>query len=57
MVMQIAAPYFTAGIVIKDDQVTDAAPILAYMVGWSADRVVKYATDKHWRCQVVKHDG
>jgi hypothetical protein len=35
---QISAPHFVAGIVLVDDRVTKAAPILHFMRGWSRDR-------------------
>lgn len=50
---QITAPHFTAGIVLQDDRVTEAADIVRYMKRWSRDRVRNYCAGKGWRIVVV----
>lgn len=45
---QITAPHFTAGIVIIDGIVSDAAPIVGYMRGWNAARAMNYCQRKGW---------
>jgi len=50
---QVTAPHFCAGVVLTNDVVTEAAPILRYMVGWSRDRVRDYASGKGWQVKVV----
>lgn len=47
---RIAAPHFVAGLRIDDEElvVTDAAPILRYMIGWRVERVRDYAAKKGW---------
>ena len=54
MLAQITAPHFCAGIVLADDEVVEAAPILRYMVGWYRDRVRTYCNSKGWKVRVVK---
>lgn len=50
--IRIVAPHFTAGVVLDDTgRVTRAAPILRYMLGWNAARVLDYAARKQWRPQ------
>lgn len=49
----IDAPHFCAGVVLWDDKVTEAVPIVRYMKGWSRDRVRSYCRDKKWRVKVV----
>lgn len=49
----IDAPHFYAGVVLWDDKVVEAAPILRYMKGWSRDRVRSYCKDKKWSVSVV----
>ncbi len=46
----ISAPHFVAGIEIGKR----AAPIIAYMVRWSADSIVKYCARKGWAIQVLQ---
>jgi hypothetical protein len=50
---QITAPHFCAGIVLFDDRVVEAAPIVRYMKRWSRDRVRDYCASKGWRIVVV----
>lgn len=49
----IKAPHFTAGIVLWDNKVIEAAPICRYMKGWSRDRVRSYVASKSWEVSVV----
>lgn len=50
--IRITAPHFCAGLVLDDlGVVTRAAPILRYMLGWRASRVVTYATRKGWQVE------
>ena len=50
---QIRSPNFTAGIVLFDDVVVEAAPILRYMRRWSRDRVRDYCNKQGWQIAVV----
>lgn len=46
----IDAPHFFAAVIIdKHGRVERAAPILKYMVGWDAARVISYAASKGWK--------
>lgn len=55
MLAQITAPHFVAGIAIDDGVVTEAAPIVKYMRGWSRDKVRDYCHQKCWHVLVVQH--
>jgi len=51
----IDAPHFHAGIVLFDDVVVEAAPIVGYMKKrrWSRDKVRAYCERKKWTVSVV----
>ena len=57
MLAQITAPHFCAGLGVDVEEppnrVVDAAPILAYMLGWSAQSVKDYCYDKGWTVKRV----
>jgi hypothetical protein len=53
MLASIDAPYFLAGIVLRDDRVIVTADILRYMRGWSRDRVRSYCSTKGWHVSVI----
>ena len=53
MLMQILGPHFVAGVVLKNNTVVRAAPILKYMIGWSQQRVMQYALHKHWTVKTI----
>lgn len=46
---RITAPHFVAGVVVEDDKVVRTAPIVGYMLGWTADEVRRYVHRKGWR--------
>lgn len=46
--VRITAPHFVAAIEARDGRVTRAAPILAYMIGWDAQRVAGYVVGRGW---------
>jgi len=50
---QITAPGFCAGIVLWDDTVIEAAPIVRYMRKWSRKRVRDHCAERGWRVSVV----
>lgn len=56
---QITAPHFTAGLVLHDDQVVEAAPIIGYMQKgrWTRTVVRDYCERKGWAIAVVKRQG
>ena len=53
---QIKAPHFTAGIILRDDEVIDAAPIVKYMKDGRWTRVVvrDYCARKGWTIKVIE---
>lgn len=48
MMARVEAPHFVAGIVLSGTTVTEAAPIVRYMVGWDARAVATYVRHKGW---------
>jgi hypothetical protein len=50
---QIKADHFTAGLVLFDNTVVEAAPIVGYMKKWNRDRVRSYCKGKGWDISVV----
>lgn len=52
---QIDAPHFCCGIVLQDDIVVEAAPIVYYMKKqkWTRDQVRAYCAKKKWKIVVV----
>lgn len=54
MLAAIDAPHFYAGIVLEGDIVTESAPILKYMRGWSRDKVREYCKLKGWKVLVIQ---
>jgi hypothetical protein len=52
---QISAKHFTAGIVLWDGKVIEAAPVVGYMKKqkWTRDRVRAYCAEKGWQISVV----
>ena len=53
--VQITAPHLCAGIVVRDDVVAEAAPILAWTIGKRRDWLRGYFRDKGWTAVVVPH--
>jgi len=47
--IHIEAPHFTAAVVLARTTVIRAPPILKYMIGWHAERVLSYAKQKGWK--------
>ena len=53
MLLRITAPHLCAGLVLKDDVVIEAAPILKYMQGWTYNKVLNYCWLKKWNIERV----
>jgi hypothetical protein len=51
---EIEADDFCAGLVLRDDKVIEAAPIIGYMKGWSRGRVRDHCTEKGWKAKIVQ---
>jgi hypothetical protein len=49
----IDAPHFYAGIVLQNNRVVEAAPIVRYMRKWDRARVRDYCVQKGWKVSVV----
>jgi len=54
MLAQIKTPYFTAGLVLVEDVVTEAAPILKFMIGWGRAGVRGYCRGHGWEVKIVQ---
>lgn len=54
MLAAVDAPHFYCGIVLKNDVVILAAPIVKYMRGWSRDKVRTYCKQKGWKISVIQ---
>jgi hypothetical protein len=48
-VIIIDAPHFCAAVILENNRVTTAAPILKYMMGWDMGKVMWYAKKKGWK--------
>jgi hypothetical protein len=46
--IQIIGPNFVAGLVISNDRVIRAAPILGYAIGWTTERISALARRRGW---------
>lgn len=53
-VAQITAPHFCAGLVMRGDRCTEAAPILAWAVGKTCDELRAYFASRGWRAVMVQ---
>ncbi len=51
--LSIDAPHFYCGLVLSNDRVVRAAPIVRYMVGWPRRRVEGYCRARNWRIETV----
>lgn len=49
--IQIDSGYFCAAVILENGTVTQAAPILSYMRGWTKQKVIQYCNRKKWRFQ------
>ena len=52
MLLRITTPYFVAGVVVET-VVTEAAPIVKYMIGWTAEAVCSYCQKKGWKIESI----
>jgi len=53
MIIRIAAKHFTAGAVIEQGCVSRSAPIIKYMMAWTAADVKAYCKKKGWHWEVL----
>lgn len=54
LLAQVTSRRFTAAIVLRDDIVTETAPILRFMKRWSRDRVRDYCQRNRWTIELVE---
>jgi hypothetical protein len=50
---RISTRRFTAGLVLWDGRVVEAAPIVRFMKRWDRDRVRRYCADHDWKIEVI----
>jgi len=53
MLVQVTAPHFVAGLVMENDIVIEAAPILRWAIGKKRDWLRSYFERKDWTVKVV----
>jgi hypothetical protein len=53
--IRIIGPNFVAGLVISNDRVIRAAPILGYTIGWTTERIVALAQRRGWTIEHNTH--
>lgn len=53
LLIQVTLPYYTAGIVVVDGKVTDAAPICRWMVGMDVDRAMTWVRKRGGKAELV----
>lgn len=54
MLVAVDAPHFYAGIILENDRVTDAAPILKWTLGKNREWLRAYFISKGWKATVVQ---
>jgi hypothetical protein len=54
VLVSVDAPHFNAGIIMRSDVVTEAAPILRWTIGKRRDWLRTYFAGKGWKATVVK---
>lgn len=55
MLVQVSAPHFVAGIILKDGVVIEAAPILKWTIGKTQKWLREYFIKKEWKAVQVQH--
>ena len=48
-ILLIDAPHFYAGAIVVKERITEAAPIINYMIGWKITQVYSYCAEKKWK--------
>lgn len=54
MLVQVTAPHFCAGVVLKNERVVRAAPILEWAMLWERKALSSYFRRKRWKAVVIK---
>lgn len=55
MLVSVDAPHFCAALILENDIVIDAAPILKWTIGKNRDWLREYFAQHHWTAEVVNH--
>jgi len=53
ILVRVVTPYYVAGIVLSNDTVIAAAPILKWTIGKKREWLRRYFNDKGWKASVV----
>lgn len=53
MIVQVTCERFCAGAVIENDRVIEAAPIIAFTVGWHRARFLTYFRKRYYKVEPV----
>jgi hypothetical protein len=53
MLVQVSGPTFCAGLVLEDNRVVEAAPILRFTLGWHRHKLVTYFRRRGYRIKPV----
>lgn len=48
---RIESLYFVAGLICVENIVTQAAPIIRYMIGWNINKVRSYCEKRKWKLE------
>lgn len=54
MMIHITSTYFCAAVVLENDRVVRAAPILKWMMGWSQQQVIQHCWNKFWKYETTE---
>lgn len=54
MIIWISAPHLCGGVYLEYGKVTEAPPILYYMMGWHEKQVVGYCLRKKWQWRMME---
>jgi hypothetical protein len=49
--IRLTSKWFCAAVIIQRDRVVRCAPMLNYMMGWTKQRVLRYARHREWRVE------
>ena len=52
--VRIVSRYFVVGLIIQSNKVTNAAPIVHYMKGWTLEQVLEYCKKRGWKTVHLK---
>jgi hypothetical protein len=53
VIVRVVSSYFVAAVIVEDNRVVEAAPILSYVVGKSLKWLKVYCVRKGWKMSVV----